>query len=177
MLFPSPSPLEDSPGLRCVIFASVQRWLYHTPKRFYLLASNSTSNTSKAPNVAPMPLGLTIKGSLEYSSNVELYRGLGGKFRTFMIDDHQFRFPSASRSSRSKNFRFFLPFDSSSSLRLLPLMSQVSGVRLFDNQAPASITITKLFQISERSDNHLEFTYVIKVTPSLLLFVTLVTNI
>ena len=56
-------------------------------------------------------------------------------------------------------------------------MSQVSGVKLFDNQAPASITITKLFQVRERSKKHSETSYVIKVTPSLLLFVTLVTNI
>lgn len=56
-------------------------------------------------------------------------------------------------------------------------MSQVSGVRLFDNQAPASITITKLFHVSERRDTYLASAYVIKVTPSLVLFVTLVTNI
>ena len=56
-------------------------------------------------------------------------------------------------------------------------MSQVSGVRLFDNQAPANITMTKLFQLSERSDNYSEISYVIKVTPSLLLFVTLVTKV
>ena len=82
-----------------------------------------------------------------------------------------------SRSFDSMAFRWLFPLARSSSLRLRPRLSQVSGVRVQVIAAPSSITPRNLLECQSPSRIEYGFGYEIRVPPKFDSLVTFETSI